>query len=166
MALTTQQKATLKAFIIADATLNALPQNSDGAYAIAEAINEQASPAFIVWKTMVTWDEIMENGMDFTRVDNLTTGSRWRIWEWLFKNSRNAMNPSRLNHRAAIDASWPNGNAADVAVRNAIYVHCKRAATVIEKLFATGTGSDVSPATMTFEGQISYQDVQAARESA
>jgi hypothetical protein len=36
---------------------------------------------------------------------------------------------------------------------------------VVEKLLATGTGSDGSPATMGFEGPISYQDVQAARAS-
>lgn len=162
MALTTQQQAALKAFILADATLNAFPSNSDGAYAIAEAINQPANPAFIVWKTAVSVDEIMRNGMDWARVDNLTVGKA-RIWDCLGRLG--TFDASKINVRAGIDAAWV-GTAADLAVRAAIYTHCKRSATVIEKLFATGTGSDASPATMSFEGAISYQDVQAARESA
>jgi hypothetical protein len=34
---------------------------------------------------------------------------------------------------------------------------------MLEKLFATGTGTDVAPATMSVEGSISYQEVLAAR---
>ena len=41
----------------------------------------------------------------------------------------------------------------------------KRDATRAEKLFSTGTGSDATPATMTFEGSLSYSDVSAARNS-
>lgn len=164
MALTPAQLTALKNAINANPTWAAQPNNSDGAYAIKEELNLPAVPTFIVWKTSVSWDEIMENGMDFTRVDNLSNGSKYRIWEWLFKNSKNAINPSRLNHRAGIDASW-GGTQADLAVRAAIYVHCKRPATVAEKLFATGTGSDASPATMAFEGAVSYQEVEAARRA-
>jgi hypothetical protein len=162
--MTPQQLSALKAYILADPVLAAYPMNSDGHYAIAEALNQPAAPAFIVWKTRVTWDEIMENGMDFTRVDNLTNGSKWRIWEWLFKNSNNAMNPSKVNHRAGIDASWV-GTAQDLAVRAAVYVHCKRPATVFEKVLATGTGSDAMPATMGVEGPVSYSDVGFARNA-
>jgi hypothetical protein len=39
----------------------------------------------------------------------------------------------------------------------------KRPALLGEKILATGTGSDASPATLGYEGNISYQDVQAAR---
>jgi hypothetical protein len=66
--------------------------------------------------------------------------------------------------RAGIDAAWV-GTAADLAVRAAIYVHCKRNATRAEKVLATGTGSDASPGTMTFEGSLSYQDAFNARNS-
>jgi len=40
----------------------------------------------------------------------------------------------------------------------------KRNATRAEKLFATGTGSDASPATMAVEGRLAYQDIGQARE--
>lgn len=131
---------------------------------LSRLYNLPSTPAFTAWKTLVTWDEIMENGMDFTRVDNLTNGSKWRIWEWLFKNSSNAINPSKPNHRAGIDAAWV-GTAADLAVRASVYVHCKRIATEAEKVFATGTGTDVAPGQFAFEGAISAQDVSDAMRS-
>lgn len=159
MELTTQQLATLKAFILADPVMSQLPNTSDGSYAIADLLNKMAQPAFIVWKTDVSVDEIMRNGMDWARVDNLSVGKA-RIWEWLGRLG--TINASKVNVRAGIDATWV-GTAADLAVRAAVYVHCKRSATVLEKLFATGTGSDASPATMMIEGVIGYQLVDEAR---
>jgi hypothetical protein len=74
------------------------------------------------------------------------------------------LNASKANIRAGIDAAWV-GTAADLVVRATIYTHCKRLASRIEKLLATGTGSDAAPATMSFEGAISWQDVEQARTS-
>lgn len=161
MALTPSQQTALKTFIAADSTLSAFPNNSDGAYAIALALNALASPAFIVWKTSVSVDDIMRNGVDWTRVDNLSVGKA-RIWDWMTKLGN--FNAAKVNIRAGIDATWV-GTAADLAVRAVVYTHCKRPATIIEKLFATGTGTDADPAVMVFEGAISYQDVDSARNS-
>jgi hypothetical protein len=161
MALTTEQKATLKAAILADAVLAAFPAGSDGAYEIAALLNQQASPDFIVWKSSVSVDEIMRNGMDWARVDNLTVGKA-RIWDWMTRLG--TLNASKANIRAGIDAAWV-GTAADLAVRATIYTHCKRLASRVEKLLATGIGSDAAPATMSFEGAISWQDVEQARTS-
>ncbi|MCU0810115.1 MAG: hypothetical protein MUE59_03615 [Thiobacillaceae bacterium] len=158
--LTTEQRATLKAFVEADPTLNQIPKTYDGAYALADALKVEASPAFIVWKTSVTQDEIMQNGFDWVRVDNLSVGKA-RIWEWLFDNQSATCNPSKINVRSGIDECW-KGTAADLAVRAAVYVHCKRKANLLEKLFAVGTGSDASPATMAIEGSVSYQEVYEA----
>ena len=159
MPLTPEQLVTLKAAIDADQTLSAQPNTPDGAYEIANMMNAVASPAFVVWKTAVSPDEILRNGMDWTRVDNLSVGKA-RIWEWMTKLG--TFNPSKANIRAGIDATWV-GTAADLAVRATLYTHCKRSATVAEKLFATGAGTDASPATMTVEGRLLYQDVYAAR---
>ena len=158
--LTTQQLAALKTDILADASFNGLPQNSDGAFAIAAAYNLATSPAWVVWRTSVAQDEIMQNGFDWTRVDNLSIGKS-RIWEWMFDNADRVFNPAKPNVRAGIDATWV-GTAADLAVRTAVYTHCKRNATRAEKLFSSGTGSDATPATMAFEGQLQYADVQLA----
>lgn len=159
--LTPAQLATLKAAIEADPVLNAYPKNSDGAYDIAAALDVPAEPAFIVWKTNVSVDEIMRNGMAWERVDNLSVGKA-RIWDWLGRLG--SFDSSRANVRAGIDAAWA-GTAADLAVRAAIYVHCKRSATKAEKILATGTGTDAVPATMGYEGRLQYTDVQIARGS-
>lgn len=162
MNLSPQNLATLKAAIGADQALAALPNNSDGAFAIAAALNQSAAPDFIVWKTSVTIDEIMRNGMDWARVDNLSVGKA-RIWDWLGRIG--SFDASKVNVRAGIEACWV-GTAADLAVRAAVYARCKRNASRVEKLLATGTGSDESPATMVAEGPINYQEVEASRNSA
>lgn len=159
--MTPEQLATLKAAILAVPELAAKPMNSDGDYDIAAAINQTDPVNFIVWKTSVSIDEIMRNGMDWARVDNLSVGKA-RIWEWLGKLG--TIDPSKTNVRAGIDAAW-GGTSADLAVRAAIYVHCKRAATTFEKWFSTGIGSDAVPAIMEIEGPVSYNDVGLARNS-
>jgi hypothetical protein len=161
MSLSPAQLATLKATILADPVLNAYPQNSDGAYNMAIFLDQPATPDFIVWKTSVDPDEVMKNGMDWTRVDNLSVGKA-RIWDWMSRLG--TFNPSKTNIRAGIDAAWV-GTAADLAVRAMVYTHCKRLATKAEKLFASGTGSDAAPAVMTIEGRLQYSDIEQARSS-
>lgn len=158
--LNSAQQLTLKNSILADPILSALPPSSDSAFQIADVYNQPEANTWIVWKSFVTQDEIMQNGMDWTRIDNLSVGKA-RIWDWMFKNSAQAINPSKANIRAGIDATWV-GTASDLAVRAAVYVHCKRQATRLEKILSSGTGSDASPATMGYEGLISYSDVKDA----
>jgi len=161
--LTTEQQAALKADVLADPVLSLLAPSSDNAFYIADTYRLPASPSFYVWKSSTTQDEIMQNGMDWTRVDNLSVGKA-RIWEWMFTNQDRAFNPSKPNVRAGIDATWV-GTAADLAVRAAVYLHCQRQANRLEKLFSTGTGTAMpggSPGTMTFEGGIQYNDVLQA----
>jgi len=159
--MTPAQQATLKAYILATPALAAFPQGSDGSYAIAELLNLKAAPDYIVWKTAVSIDEIMRNGMQWDRVDNLSVGKA-RIWDWLGRLG--SFDASKVNVRAGIDAAWV-GTTADLAVRAAVYVHCKRPATVVEKVLATGAGTDASPSTMGFDGTVSYQEIEAVRGS-
>lgn len=158
--LTNAQLQALKSAILADPVLSSLPMTSGGALVIAEAFNAIASPDFIVWRTSVDPNEILRNGMDWTRVDNLSVGKA-RIWEWMTRLG--TFDPSKANIRSGIDATWV-GTAADLAVRATVYTHCKRKATKAEQLFATGTGSDASPAVLSFEGALTADDVQQARE--
>ena len=157
--LTPEQLATVKTDILASADMNTLPANSDGAFAIAALYNKPASPTYFVWRSSVPMSEIMRNGFDWTLVDNLTIGKA-RIWEWMSRLG--TFNPSKTNIRAGIDAAW-QGTAADLAVRAVVYTHCKRLATKAEKILATGTGSDASPAVTGYEGRLNYQDVERAR---
>jgi hypothetical protein len=163
--LTAPQLAALKAAILADPVLAAKPMNSDGDFDIAAALNQPAVPDYFVWRTAVPTDEIMLNGFDWTRVDNLTVGKS-RIWEWM--TNLGQINPSQSNVRAGVLAVFTT--AGDLANRNAVFSHCQRLATRVEKLFATGSGTTttdqgVGPSTMGFEGAISYQDVSLARNS-
>lgn len=163
MPLTPQQLATLKADILADPALAGQPNNSDGHFAIRAAYLQVVSPTFYVWRSAVTTAKIMQNGFDWTRVDNLTVGKA-RIWEWMVQTT--TLNPSQANVRAGILAVF--GTAGDLGMRNAIFGHCQRAANRGEKLFASGAGTSttdqgVGPATMAVEGAFTLDDIEAAR---
>jgi len=155
--MTPEQLAALKPTLLADPALSqwVIDYRDD---LIRDYYNAVSDPAFTVWKTQVTQDEIMQNGFDWTRVDNLSIGKA-RVWEWMFSSSA-AFNPSKANVRAGIDSVWV-GTAADLAVRAAVYIHCKRIANRVERIFATGVGSDAVPGLLVFEGELTTDDVSA-----
>lgn len=157
--MTPEQLLVIKNYILATPALAAKPMTPDGAYEIAQELNKGKDPTFVVWKTSVDMYEIMRNGMDWARVDNLTVGKA-RIWDWIGRLG--TFNASKVNIRAGIDATWI-GTAADLAVRAVVYTHCKRNAKVAEALLATGTGTTADPAVLNFEGDISYYQVMEAR---
>lgn len=146
--LTPEQVTTLRNLAQADQTAAGYMENGNDTQ-LAEWFNTPS--AFIVWKTAVDPDEIMRNGMDWTRVDNLTNGKA-RIWDWLTKLG--TFDAARANIRAGIDAAWV-GTAADLAVRATVYTHCKRPATRAEGALATGVGTTANPGTMVYEGFLS-----------
>ena len=131
--------------------------NQNGAAGLRAYLNAPSDPVWIAWRSQVSQDEIMLNGFDWARVDNLSVGKA-RVWEWLFDNQAKSINPSKPNVRAGIETVWVSGVAADLAVRNAVYAHCKRTATRAEKMLGTGTGTDATPGFMTFEGEVSDHD--------
>lgn len=151
MNLTENQRLALRTNIDNTPAALALHQIGD-LQGLADYYN--TATATIVWRTAVTQDEIMQNGFDWVRVDNLSVGKA-RIWEWLFDNATRTINPSKANVRSGIDETW-KGTQADLDVRAAVYVHCKRAATRLEALFATGSGTSGSPSVMAIEGVAPY----------
>lgn len=155
MALTTAQKQTLKAAILADAAIAQTFIDGDLS-GTADYLNAAASPAFWIWKNSVSRVEIMQNGFDWVRVDNLSVGKA-RIWEWLFEDT-GSINPSKANVRAGIAECW-KGTAADLAVQAAVLAHCKRSASRFEKVFAAGTGSEADPAIAAVFGPLSYTEL-------
>lgn len=128
----------------------------DGAAGLRDYLNALTDPAWIAWRSQVSQDEIMLNGFDWARVDNLSVGKA-RVWEWLFDNEAKSINPSKANVRAGIDQVW-SGVAADLAVRAAVYVHCKRTATRAERMLGSGTGTTNDPGLMPFEGEVTDHD--------
>lgn len=163
MSLTPAQLTALKSLVEGDPALAAFPNNSDGNYKIARLLNLEADPAWVIWRTNVTRREILQNGFDWTRLDNLSVGKA-RIWADIFVDGY--INPSKANVRTGIEAVWV-GTAADLAVRAAVFVHCKANASRVQKLFSTGTGTTNSPADLasnldeTF--RVDASDIETAR---
>mgnify|MGYP006281089773 CR=1 FL=1 len=161
MSMTNTQKTILHNDMLARPELSSMLATGDD-IGLANFYNQLAAPDFIVWRPSVRKDEITASPtFDWTRVDNLTVGKA-RIWDMLFDNASKSIVPSQANIRAGIDAAWV-GTAADLAVRASVYAMCKRKATLVEKLLAIGTGTDATPATLGYEGPISYQDISEAR---
>ena len=103
--------------------------------------------------------------MQTFRVDNLSVGKA-RIWEWLFDNQQRTIQPYKVNIRGGIAECW-KGTAPDLAVRQVVFGHCQKKASVVEKIFAVGAGtaSDVNgsgPADAGFVGPVSINDVATA----
>lgn len=161
--MTPQQLTTLKAAILAETDpAFIVMRTANDETSMAGWYNSPTSPAFVVWRNVVSRDELQNlDAFNWTVVDNLVTNSKFRIWEWMFENPERNFNPSKANIRAGIAACW-TGNAQLLAVQTAILAACKRTATRVEKLYATGTGSDATPALLVFEGSITAQDISDA----
>jgi len=159
MALTAAQQAVVKADIDASGDLNIYPIGSDGNDKIAKLYNLVASPDFIVWRTNVPTSDI-KKAVNWTEYIARSAGERG-AFELIISNGIVNTSDTNIQQGFADIFSGPQG----ATTRTALIALSKRRATRIEKLLATGTGSDASPATMTHEGAVSYQDIEAARNS-
>jgi hypothetical protein len=179
VALTPAQQATLKAAILADSTLNAQPNSPDGAFEIARLLNLEASPAFYVWRTTtpageimdaIAWSKLTPAGRDATQAwanrSLECQGRQFNIQTILGFRDQITTGKARVRTglQDALEAvpSLANGNTQDAGWVNVEPI-IKRKANGAEKLFATGTGSLASPASLVFEGQLTYLDVLDAR---
>jgi hypothetical protein len=168
MSLSPAQKATLKAAILADGALASLPMTNAAGQVIADAFNLNAVPAFIVERTSLSRHEILtgtsSTGSTFAWAGGAyitrAQGERDAFREMF--NSTGSVNPSLASIKAAFaDIFSGAGGAGNRAHITAL---SKRNATRAEKLYATGTGTDANPATLVFEGSLTFDDVVQARE--
>ena len=142
--------------MLADPVISSMNPNTQ-AQEIAALYNLPAAPAWTVWRTSVSaveWRGAIIGGGGATQLDALTASKR----DSLFWAVEQTLNPSVAAVRAALDDFCGSQNT----LKTAIQAVQKRGATKAEKLFSSGTGSVASPATMTFEGNLTYQDVEAA----
>jgi len=172
MPLTPSQLTALKNDIAADPSLSGLANTPDNNQAIATVYNAEASPSFYVYRTRVMESEYTDtSGVDVAN-GNQTTNWSWTTfinrsagerdgWHRMFQ--RGFVNPAFATVRQAFADIF--SGAGGVAQRNHLAVLSLRKATRAEKLFATGAGSFASPAAMTFEGSLTYQDVTQARSA-
>lgn len=157
--LTTSQLVTLKNDIAADGVLNAIPNTSDGGAAIAVLYNLPASPVYRVWRTDIPVKDV-KLGVVWTEYIGRSAGEQNAFTFMLLNGTLNAADANI--RQGIIDIfSGPSGSQTRTNLTNL----AKRDATRLEKLFATGTGSEASPATMAVnvEGLLPVQDVLTAR---
>jgi hypothetical protein len=163
---TTAQKQALKADILADPALEPRfrANDPDGLQMIADAYNAPASPAFVVFKKAQPPVRVEEIGdaIDATELDNLTSVKLQRL-QTFAAYSGGTINPSTQDRRDFYDKVFAGTDGT--VTRPRLAALWRRNATRAEKLFATGTGTTASPATMTYEGPVSVADVLNARNS-
>lgn len=159
--LTSSQLATLRTAILADPVLAAIPQTPDGAFAVAEAFNLVAAPDFWVWRTAVSRSDIYNSvsadatNWNWTTYKNQSVAEQ-NAWTQMFMGDQ--ANFAQDNVRAGIEAIF-TGSAQATLQKNHCLAVGRRKASRAEKLFAVGPGSVGTPAKMTFEGSLTYQDV-------
>lgn len=166
-AITQPQALTLKADIAANTNtvtyggaavaINALPLNDDANFAIADWYNQNASPAWTVWKTAIPTKDV-KLAIVWTEYIGRSQGER-DAFEFMLSNG--TINGADTNIRQGIADCFSGPSGA--TTRANLLAMAKRSATNVEKLFSSGTGSDGSPATMSREGTLSFLDVGFAR---
>lgn len=126
-----------------------------------------AASSYIVWKSRVTKDTYQTETGPTTGTTFNWSGTGGYIarsqgerdaWNTLF-SATNYVNPSRANVIAAFNDIFSGTGAGAVANRALLLDLSKRAATNAEKVLATGTGTNATPGTMTWEGRISPNDI-------
>lgn len=156
MPLTTQQQTALQASILADPALAALPQGNPSALQIANAYNAAASPTFVLWRSDVSSVEI-GNAWVGTDIDGMSALNMQRLQLLLASSPQGVFDLRRSDRRAGFEN--PFGTNVNNGSRVAMRAAWKRNASRLEKLFASGTGSDASPAISTFEGSVTYSEI-------
>jgi hypothetical protein len=185
--LTLAQKQAIKADILAQPDLNAVPLTTDGAYEIARLYGLPPAVGMTVWKTNASVTDILD-AIDFSKytpVDapEITGIYAARAWAINIKQmnlqtmlqGRDTINAAKATIRASLrDAviALPSGasgvNVASGGASGAtVLTACTRAANRIEKLLTTGpqtTGATTADV-MGFEGTLTYNDIIDSRAS-
>lgn len=186
MPLTPAQSATLNTHIKANTNtiggvqIKDMPNNSDANDAIAQWYSSAASPAFYAYRNTIPIQEIYDKitWANLTPADAPDGTQLWlnRAMQCQAKQfnlqiilqGQQLIDSSKVNVRAGLQdalTNIPSGAGGTtlsggwVPVRDSLYTTISN----VEKLFATGTGSTASPATRVFYGNVSYQDIETAR---
>lgn len=155
MNLTTAQKLTLKTNILASPDCNGLQDTE-----IAALYNLTSAPAntSIAWKTLVALFMVGKkfSPSELAGLTQLNTTRLQNLAQWF----QPGIDPSDASMRQFFDDIF--SGAGGVNTRAALLALWKRSLTRAERLFATGTGSDASPATPVVEGTLTAQNVSDA----
>jgi len=152
--MSTAQRATLKTHILATPDLTAAYTNGDLTL-LASLLNSSASPSFTLWKSNVTIREVGDN-INGSELAGLSTLNTTRL-QTVVMLSQFGVNPSLADRRAFFDDIF--SGAGGTTTRAQLLVLWKRLSTRLEKVFATGTGSDAVPAILVIEGPITTNEL-------
>jgi len=152
--LTPEQKTALKAHILAQQDLAALYDLGDLS-ALADALNAIRDPAFVVWKSIVQNSDV---GRTFVAsgLSSMTSANNDRLVSFALWNP-DGVQPFRADHRQFFDDVFSPASGA--STRTALAALWRRPASRIEAIFAVGTGSTATPATLIYEGPLSWQSL-------
>lgn len=160
MALTPAQSQTLA---------NAIKNSTDPMVVAALAVGNDGGPngllewcnansTFVVWKTFVIKADV---GKAFiaSALAAITAGNNDKLSSFALWNP-DGVNPSRIDTRQFFDDIF--SVAAGATTRAALLALWKRFATNAEKVFCTGTGTDVTPGDVVFEGAVGITELSQA----
>jgi hypothetical protein len=166
--LTSAQCSTLKADIAADGALNTARTTRQD-QVIADAYTTAATPTYWVWKSSLSRTDLLySTSQDGTTYDTAGAGFVTRtvqelmLFESLFDKTTQVTNPMNALIRTSFGVAISGATAPAPANRTHMLAMARRAASRMEKLFATGTGSTAAPALMTFEGTVTVTHVACA----
>ena len=158
--LTPQQFATVKAAILADPVLGPLTSGPGTDYAgIAAAMSALASPDFIVWKSSIPTASIGTT-ISYVALAAMTSANLTQLQVFLQLNMSSFPPTTGIRSFFSTTFSGALGGEGQLT-RDAMEALYRRKATRVEKLLATGTGTTVSPATLTYEGDLDLSHVAA-----
>lgn len=193
MALTSAQLTALKADIAATPAIASKPNTADGNIEVADYYNQFASPDYFVWRSDVGVDEIFDKitWANFTPQDApdatviwsnrslACQGKQFNLQTML--SGRSAFNAGKATLRGGLNDATTNlpsgsGGASRSGGWATILPILSRKSRRVEKLLAVATsgvgnngadarGASTNPDLLTFEGTLTYTDIEQARNS-
>ncbi len=160
MPLSSAQLVTLAAHIRANtdpAVVAALAAGADNE--LARLYNLPASPAFIVWRSDVRAEET-GNAWVGTDIDGMSALNMQRLQLLLQSAPSGVFDMTRADRRAGFEN--PFGTNQNNASRVAMRAVWKRSLLLVERVFASGTGSDATPGATTYEGTVTPDEIGRA----
>lgn len=181
MTLTASQLTTLKSNLSTNTNtvlingvataINVVPQGAQNAQTIANWYNLSASPAFWVWMDISSLSDTGK-AIKMSDVGNLTTANSTRL-QVSFQIRPDGFVPSSQDDRSLFSGIFSVAGAS--GTRTNLLAIWQRQATNIEKLFATGTGTQAtgdmnsdgsltvgSPGVLVVVGPITATDIENA----
>lgn len=154
--LTTAQLSVLRTAILPELDPVFVAYRSAGATGqMTEWFNSPSST--IVYKTSIHKNEVGK-AFQATALAAITAGNNDKLANFAAWND--FIDPSRSDQRAFFDDVF--SVAAGATTRAALAALWKRPATRLEKLFAVGTGTDLAPASLVFEGTATEYEIVRA----